>query len=495
MSNKYILAIDQGTTSSRAIIFNSNGEIEGIRQKEFTQIFPQSGWVEHDAEEIWTTQLEVLKGVLKDTGIKPSEIAGIGITNQRETTVVWNAETGEPIYNAIVWQDKRTSGFCESLKQKGLSDKVREKTGLVIDSYFSGTKVNWILENVGGAKDLSAAGKLRFGTIDTWLIWKMTKGASHATDYSNASRTLMYNIRDLVWDDELLQILDVPHSMLPKVQGSSSEFGTFVLDGVEIPILGVAGDQQAALFGQACVKPGDAKNTYGTGCFMLMYMGKEATPSNSGLLTTMACSLDGSPAYALEGSIFIAGAAIQWLRDAMKLIDSASDSEHYASKVDGHEVVLVPAFAGLGAPYWDQFSRGAVFGLTRDTGKNHLIKAALESIAFQTRDVLDAMEKDSNIKINSLNVDGGATSNDYLMQFQADILDLTVDRPEITESTALGAAYLAGLKAGVWQAEDLKKVRKTEKLFEPKMPEENREQLYKTWKKAVERTFSWAKDQ
>lgn len=494
MSKKYVLAIDQGTTSSRAILFNSQGEIEGVRQKEFTQIFPQSGWVEHDAEEIWSTQLEVLKGVLKDTGIQATEIAAIGITNQRETAVVWNAETGKPIHNAIVWQDKRTSDFCESLKEKGLSDSVREKTGLVIDSYFSGTKVNWMLENVPGAKGLAEAGKLRFGTIDTWLIWRMTKGASHVTDYSNASRTLMYNIRDLKWDDELLEILGVPSSMLPQVQGSSSDFGSFTLDGVEIPILGVAGDQQAALFGQACVEPGDAKNTYGTGCFMLMYMGAEPTPSESGLLTTMACSLDGSPAYALEGSIFIAGAAIQWLRDAMKLIDSASDSAFYASKVDGHEVVLVPAFAGLGAPYWDQFSRGAVFGLTRDTGKNHLIKAALESIAFQTRDVLDAMEKDAGIKINSLNVDGGATANDYLMQFQSDILGLTVDRPIITESTALGAACLAGLKAGVWQPGDLKKVRKTEKLFQPKMEDALREKLYKTWNKAVERTFSWAKD-
>lgn len=494
MSKKYVLAIDQGTTSSRAILFNAQGEIEGIKQKEFTQIFPQSGWVEHDAEEIWSTQLEVLKGVIRESDIDVSDIASIGITNQRETAVVWNAETGEPIHHAIVWQDKRTSAFCESLKQRGLADSVREKTGLVIDSYFSGTKVNWMLENVKGAKELAAAGKLRFGTIDTWLIWKMTGGERHVTDYSNASRTLMYNIRELKWDEELLQILGVPGSMLPTVQGSSSDFGSFKIDGHEIPIQGVAGDQQAALFGQACVAPGDAKNTYGTGCFMLMYMGTEAIPSQNGLLTTMACSLDGSPAYALEGSIFIAGAAVQWLRDAMKVIDSASDSEHYAKKVDGHEVFLVPAFAGLGAPYWDQFSRGAVFGLTRDTGKNHLIKAALESIAFQTRDVLEAMEQDSGIKINSLNVDGGATANDYLMQFQSDILGAEVDRPVITESTALGAAYLAGLKAGVWQAEDLKQVRKTEKTFRPVLDSDSREKLYKTWKKAVERTFNWAMD-
>lgn len=494
MSKKYVLAIDQGTTSSRAILFNNKGEIEGIRQKEFTQIFPKSGWVEHDAEEIWTTQLDVLKGVLKDTGVNPSDIAGIGITNQRETAVVWHAETGEPIHNAIVWQDKRTSEFCETLKSQGLSDKVRDKTGLVIDSYFSGTKVNWMLAHVDGTRELAAAGKLRFGTIDSWLIWKMTKGTRHVTDYSNASRTLMYNIRDLKWDDELLQVLDVPHSMLPEVLPSSAEFGTFTIEGVDIPILGVAGDQQAALFGQACVEPGDAKNTYGTGCFMLMYTGETPTPSESGLLTTMACSLDGSPAYALEGSIFIAGAAIQWLRDAMKIIDDAADSAYFAGKVQGHDVVLVPAFAGLGAPYWDQFSRGAIFGLTRDTGKDHLIKAALESIAFQTRDVLDAMVKDSGIDINSLNVDGGATANDYLMQFQSDILGLNVDRPVITESTALGAAYLAGLKAGVWQPDDLKKVRKTEKLFRPVLDQESKEKLYKTWKKAVERTFSWAKD-
>lgn len=494
MSKKYVLAIDQGTTSSRAILFNNEGEIEGIRQKEFTQIFPRSGWVEHDAEEIWSTQLEVLKGVIKETGINVSQIASIGITNQRETTVVWDAETGEPIHNAIVWQDKRTSDFCESLKQQGFTDKVREKTGLVIDSYFSGTKVNWILTHVKGARELADAGKLRFGTIDTWLIWKMTGGKRHVTDYSNASRTLMYNIRDLKWDEGLLEVLSVPNSMLPEVQGSSSDFGNFKLEGHEIPIQGVAGDQQAALFGQACVKPGDAKNTYGTGCFMLMYMGAEATPSENGLLTTMACSLDGSPAYALEGSIFIAGAAVQWLRDAMKIIDSAEDTEHFASKVEGHDVFLVPAFAGLGAPYWDQFSRGAVFGLTRDTGKNHLIKATLESIAFQTRDVLEAMEQDSGIKINSLNVDGGATANDYLMQFQSNILGAKVDRPVITESTALGAAYLAGLKAGIWKAEDLKSVRKTEKIFDPQLDPTSREKLYGTWKKAVERTFNWTQD-
>ncbi len=489
----YIVALDQGTTSSRAILFNEKGEIEGVKQKEFTQIFPKSGWVEHDADEIWATQLEVFKALLQSTGVSSHQIDAIGITNQRETAVVWNAETGDPIYNAIVWQDKRTSDFCETLKSRGLEAEIRDKTGLVVDSYFSGTKINWILNNVKGAKDLAAAGKLRFGTIDTWLIWKLTEGRKHVTDYSNASRTMIYNIRDLTWDDSLLSALEVPKSMLPKVQPSSSEFGTFRFDGADIPILGVAGDQQAALFGQACFHVGDAKNTYGTGCFMLMYLGSEFKPSENGLLTTMACSADGSPAYAFEGSIFIAGAAIQWLRDSLKVVDHASDSEYFANKVDTHDVFLVPAFAGLGAPYWDQFSRGAIFGLTRDTGKNHIIKAALESIAYQTKDVLEAMQHDSGTDITSLNVDGGATANNYLMQFQADILNVEVDRPVITESTALGAAYLAGLKAGVWKPEDLTKVRKTERKFTPSLNEEVRKALYDNWKKAVERTFNWAK--
>lgn len=490
----YIVALDQGTTSSRAILFNEKGEIVGVKQKEFTQIFPKSGWVEHDANEIWSTQLEVFKALLQSTGVSSHQIDAIGITNQRETAVVWNAETGEPIHNAIVWQDKRTSDYCEQLKAKGLSEEVNAKTGLVIDSYFSATKVHWMLNNVQGAKELAAAGKLRFGTIDTWLIWKMTNGKRHVTDYSNASRTMVYNIKDLTWDDGLLKEMGIPKSMLPTVQASSSEFGTFNFDGADIPILGVAGDQQAALFGQACFNVGEAKNTYGTGCFMLMYLGSEYLTSKNGLLTTMACSPDGSPAYALEGSIFIAGAAIQWLRDAMKMVDQAEDSEYYARKADGHDVFLVPAFAGLGAPYWDQFSRGAIFGLTRDTGKNNIIKAALESIAYQTRDVLEAMEQDSGVTIESLNVDGGATANDYLMQFQSDVLGATIDRPVITESTALGAAYLAGLKAGVWKVDDLKKVRKTEQMFSPIMGDDERNGLYKNWKKAVERTFNWAKD-
>ncbi|MDX1679348.1 MAG: glycerol kinase GlpK [Akkermansiaceae bacterium] len=490
----HILALDQGTTSSRAILFNQKGEILGVEQEEFTQIYPQSGWVEHDPEEIWSTQESVMKRLMEATGIAASDIDAIGITNQRETAVVWNGETGEAIHKAIVWQDKRTSDLCEELKAKGLEDLVRDKTGLVIDSYFSATKIHWILENVDGARQLADAGKLRFGTIDSWLIWKMTGGRSHLTDHTNASRTLLYNIPELKWDEELLAEFGIPASMLPEVQPSSSDFGSYCRDDVEIPILGVAGDQQAALFGQACTGPGEAKNTYGTGCFLLMHLGSEAKRSEHGLLTTLACSPDGSPAYALEGSIFIAGAVVQWLRDALQVIDQAADSETCAREVESDEVVLVPSFAGLGAPYWDQYSRGAIFGLTRDSGKNHITRAALQSIAFQTRDVLEAMEQDSGIEVEVLNVDGGATHNDYLMQFQADILGKNVDRPVITESTALGAAYLAGLQAGVWQPEDLKRVRRTDREFSPTMDEQKRNQLYRKWKKAVERTLNWAKD-
>ncbi len=490
---KYVVALDQGTTSSRAILFNEKGGIELVRQKEFTQYFPKSGWVEHDPEEIWTTQFEVFRSLINDAGVDLKDIEGIGITNQRETTVVWEASSGNPIYPAIVWQDKRTSDYCESLKEAGHEVSIRKKTGLVIDSYFSGTKVHWILENVKGAKEQAAAGKLRFGTIDTWLIWKMTEGNRHVTDYTNASRTLCYNIRERKWDDELMEVLGIPNSMMPEVQPSSSHFGEFEFRGTKIPILGVAGDQQAALFGQACLSPGQAKNTYGTGCFMLMNMGNDCMESKNGLLTTMACSLDEKPIYALEGSIFIAGAAIQWLRDGLKVIDHASDSRYFAEKVETDEVFLVPAFAGLGAPYWDQFSRGAIFGLTRDTGKNHIIKAALESIAYQSRDVLTAMQEDSGIKLESLNVDGGATANDYLMQFQADILGVSVDRPEITESTALGAAYLAGLKSGMWSLDSILELRKTEKEFLPVLEDKKREELYATWQKAVKRTFNWIK--
>lgn len=492
---KYIVALDQGTTSSRAILFNENCEILGIRQKEFTQYFPQPGWVEHDPEEIWTTQFEVFRNLITDLAIDPKDIAGIGITNQRETTVVWNRTTGEAIYSAIVWQDKRTSELCEKLKTQGLETQVKSKTGLVIDSYFSGTKIHWILENVSGAKEQAAKGDLCFGTIDTWLLWKLTKGSVHATDFTNASRTMLYNIVENKWDDSLLKMLKVPASMLPAAHPSSHRFGEFEFKGVKIPILGIAGDQQSALFGQACFSPGEAKNTYGTGCFMLMNTGSKVHFSKNGLLTTMACSTGTELTYALEGSVFIAGAAIQWLRDALKVIDSAGDSEYFASKVDGHEVYMVPAFAGLGAPYWDQFSRGAIFGLTRDTGKNHLIKAALESIAYQTRDVKMAMEQDAAITLKTMKVDGGATSNNYLMQFQSDILGVEVDRPAITESTALGAAYLAGLQAGIWSIESIRKIRKTDHLFRPKMPAVDREKLYRGWQKAVKRTFNWAKDE
>jgi len=490
----YIVALDQGTTSSRAILFNEKGEIVGIKQKEFTQFFPKSGWVEHDPEEIWTTQSEVFRSLLNELSISPKEIAGIGITNQRETTVVWDRDTGEPVYNAIVWQDKRTSEFCEDLKSRGLEEKVRSKTGLVIDSYFSGTKINWILDNVENARAEADKGNLCFGTIDTWLVWKLTNGKAHVTDYTNASRTMLYNIVENKWDDDLLEILKVPMSMLPEAHPSAYHFGDFEFKGTTIPIMGIAGDQQAALFGQACFDPGEAKNTYGTGCFMLMNTGTKCEVSQNGLLTTMACSTTGELTYALEGSIFIAGAAIQWLRDGLRVLDHAEDSEYFARKVETNEVYLVPAFAGLGAPYWDQYSRGAIFGLTRDTGKNHIIKAALESIAFQTRDVKTAMEQDSGIEITSLMVDGGATNNNYLMQFQSDILGVEVDRPAITESTALGAAYLAGLHAGVWTLDEIKKVRKTDRKFAPGITKTERDHLYKGWQKAVQRTFDWAKD-
>ena len=490
----YIVALDQGTTSSRAILFNEKGEILGVKQKEFTQYFPKSGWVEHDAEEIWTTQSEVLRALLNDLNINPGDVTAIGITNQRETTVVWDRKTGEPVHRAIVWQDKRTSEFCDELKEKGLEKTVRNKTGLVIDSYFSGTKVKWILDHVDGARARAEKGELCFGTIDSWLVWNLTKGQVHATDYTNASRTMLYNIVENKWDERLMEMLDVPASMLPEAHPSAYHFGDYEYRGATIPIMGIAGDQQSALFGQACFEPGEAKNTYGTGCFMLMNTGNKCQHSQNGLLTTMACSTTGELTYALEGSIFIAGAAIQWLRDGLRVLDNASDSEYFARKVETHDVFLVPAFAGLGAPYWDQYSRGAIFGLTRDTGKDHIIKAALESIAYQTRDVKKAMEQDSGINISSLMVDGGATANDYLMQFQSDILGVEVDRPAITESTALGAAYLAGLTAGVWTLDEIKKVRKTEKKFEPSIDKTAREKLYKGWQEAVKRTFNWTKE-
>lgn len=493
MEKKYILAIDQGTTSSRAMIFDSKTNIVGVAQKEFTQFFPKPGWVEHDANEIWTSVLAVVAEVLTTTKISPEEIASIGITNQRETTVVWDKHTGLPVYHALVWQSRQTAPICDEMKAAGHDELVRSKTGLVIDAYFSGTKVKWILDNVEGARDRAEKGDLLFGTIDTWLVWKFTNGASHVTDYSNASRTLMYNIYELKWDDELLNILNVPKKMLPEVCPSSHVYGRtapFHFFGQEVPIAGIAGDQQAALFGQACFKPGMAKNTYGTGCFMLMNTGEKAIPSKNGLVTTIAWGLNGKVEYALEGSIFVAGSAIQWLRDGLRMISTAPESEEFASKVDSTDgVYVVPAFVGLGAPYWDDKARGAIFGLTRGTSKEHFIRATLESLDYQTRDVLQAMEKDSGIKLAALKVDGGAVKNNFLMQFQSDILGVPVERPVVNETTALGAAYLAGLAVGFWNdTNDVTSNWKLDKRFEPAMEAEKREELYDGWQRAVAAT-------
>jgi glycerol kinase len=489
--SKYIIAIDQGTTSSRAVLFDEQGTIKGIVQQEFQQIFPKPGWVEHDPEEIWSSQSGVLNKLISDYSVENS-IAAIGITNQRETTIVWDRKTGVPIYNAIVWQDKRTASICEELKSKGLTDYVRQNTGLVIDSYFSGTKIKWILDNVAGARKKAEQGELAFGTVDTWLIWRLTGGKSHVTDYSNASRTMLYNIRKLKWDEKLLRELDIPNSLLPEVKPSASDFGSWWLNGKEIPIAGVAGDQQAALFGQACFEPGMAKNTYGTGCFMLMNTGSNIQISKNGLITTIAWGLDGKVDYALEGSVFIAGAAVQWLRDSLHLIDQSKDSEYFAAKALGsNEVYVVPAFAGLGAPYWDMYARGAIFGLTRDTGKDHIIKATLESLAYQTKDILNAMQEDAGVKLAILKVDGGACANNILMQFQSDILGSEVERPEVIESTAMGAAYLAGIQIGLWKKEAIIKNRKIQKRFNPQMDESTRAKLYNGWLKAIERTKGW----
>jgi glycerol kinase len=486
----YILALDQGTTSSRAILFNKKGEVFYQSQAEFKQYFPKPGWVEHNPDEIWSSILSVIASCLSESGVKANQIAGIGITNQRETAVVWDKETGRPIYNAIVWQSRQTDEICEELSEKGYHDIFRKKTGLLIDPYFSGTKVKWILDHIEGARERAEKGQLLFGTIDTWLIWKLTGGKAHVTDYSNASRTLLFNIYDLTWDDELLDILDIPKSMLPEVKSSSEVYAHTVnyhFFGESVPIAGVAGDQQAALFGQACYEKGMAKNTYGTGCFMLMNTGEKAVSSDHGLLTTIAWGLNGKVEYALEGSIFVAGSAIQWLRDGLRMIKDAKHSEEYASKVmsaDG--VYVVPAFVGLGTPYWDSDVRGAVFGLTRGTTKEHFIRATLESLAYQTKDVVGAMEKDSGIKLKTLRVDGGAVKNDFLMQFQSDILDVPVERPAINETTALGAAYLAGLAVGYWkdQAEISLKWNRDISI-KPQMEETIREQLYSGWKKAV----------
>lgn len=490
--DRFILSLDQGTTSSRAIIFNEQGAIVSVSQQEFRQHYPSPGWVEHDPMEILSTQMGVLNKAILQAGIKVKDIATIGITNQRETTVVWDRATGQPVYPAIVWQDRRTAPICEELKKKGLEDHVRKTTGLVIDAYFSGTKISWILKNVEGAMEKAKKGELAFGTIDSWLIWNLTGGKEHVTDLSNASRTLIFDIQKLEWDQKLLDALEIPKSMLPTVKPSAGRFGYATIEGHQIPISGVAGDQQSALFGQACFNPGEAKNTYGTGCFMLMNTGSECKVSANGLVTTIAWGLDGKVEYALEGSVFIAGAAIQWLRDGLRIIDQSADSEYFANKVKGEsEVYVVPAFAGLGAPYWDMYARGAIFGLTRDTGKDHLIRATLESLAYQTKDILQAMEADSGIKIASLKVDGGACLNNFLMQFQSDILGSSVERPVNVESTATGAACLAGIAEGIWTKEDVLRNRKLDRAFKPAIDESKRKKLYTKWQKAVERCKGW----
>ena len=487
---KYIIALDQGTTSSRALLINEVGKLIDVKQKEFKQIFPKQGWVEHDPIEILNTQLEVFEELISTISL--SDIISIGITNQRETTVIWDKETGKPLYNAIVWQDKRTSGICDQMKKDGLESYTRENTGLVIDSYFSATKIKWIIENVEGVKTKINENKVLFGTIDTWLIYNMTSFKNHVTDYTNASRTMIYNIKNLEWDDKLCDYLKIPKSILPEVINSSSDFGNFNYNGFEIPIHGVAGDQQAALFGQSCFEDGMVKNTYGTGCFLLMNTGKNFKLSENGLITTLACTFDDKVNYAFEGSVFIAGAAIQWLRDSLKVIGKASETEKIAQSIEKlHDIYVVPAFAGLGAPYWDMYSRGAIFGLTRDTGVDHIIKATLESLAYQTKDIIDVMEKDSGIKLKSLKVDGGACMNNYLMQFQSDLLDCEVLRPEIIETTAMGAGYLAGLQSNIWDKDQIIKNQKIDRSFNPTINDSEREKMYRGWKKAVNRTFNW----
>ena len=492
MSKKYIVALDQGTTSSRSVLFDSDGNLCGISQKDTKQIYPQHGWVEQDPIEIYKSQLETFQKVIEENKISYSQISAIGITNQRETTVVWNKNTGIPVYNAIIWQDVRTSNFCKKLKKDGHEEYVRNNTGLVIDSYFSATKLVWILENVPGTRDLAEKGELLFGTIDTWLLWKLTDGKIHATDYSNASRTMLYNIKYLEWDPKLLEILKIPYKMLPEVKASSTFFGNFVYENNIIPITGIAGDQQAALFGQACFEKGETKNTYGTGCFLLMNTGLKPKFSNHGLLTTIAWGIDNKIYYALEGSVFVAGAAIQWLRDGLQIINDVKESSVFAEQiVEENPVYVVPAFSGLGAPYWDMDARGAILGLTGDTGKKHIIKGTLDSLAYRTRDLIIAMQEDSKVALTSLKVDGGACANDYLMQFQSDILDSVVERGQIIESTALGAAYLAGIGVGIWKKEDIIKNRILDREFNPAMKKEKRDRLYKNWLKAVKRSMNW----
>ena len=493
------MALDAGTTSNRCILFNRNGEIKSVAQKEFTQYFPHSGWVEHDAQEIWLTQYSVASEALSKIGAKAEDIAAIGITNQRETTIVWDKETGEPIHHAIVWQDRRTADYCESLVEKGLAEPYRDKTGLVIDPYFSATKIRWLLQNVPGAMRKAEEGKLLFGTVETWLIWILTGGKVHITDYSNASRTMLYNIVDLKWDEDILKELEIPVSMLPEVRPSSSVYGTTSADlfGGEIPIAGAAGDQQAALFGQTCFKPGQAKNTYGTGCFLLMNTGTKPVFSGQGLITTIAWGLNDKVEYALEGSVFVAGSAVQWLRDQLRFFDSATDSEYFAKKVkDTAGCYVVPAFTGLGAPYWDPYARGAIVGLSRGVNKYHIIRATLESLAYQTYDILTAMEADAGVKLSSLNVDGGACANNLLMQMQADIIQTEVNRPTCVETTAAGAAYLAGLAVGYWKnQEDLIQNISIDKRFVPQISFEEQQKKLKRWHKAVAYTRAWEKDE
>ena len=493
---KYIVAFDQGTTSSRTLVLDHDANIVSVAQREFTQIYPHPGWVEHDAREIWATQSSTLTEALAKAGISSDEIAAIGITNQRETTVVWEKATGKPVYNAIVWQCRRTTDICARLKKEGLEDYIRENTGLVIDPYFSGTKIAWILENVEGARQKADNGELLFGTIDTWLIWNMTQGRVHVTEYTNASRTMLFNIHKLDWDETMLKALNIPRSMLPEVKASSEIYGQTNIGGrggTRIPIAGAAGDQQAALFGHICVEEGQAKNTYGTGCFMLMNTGKKAVKSTHGLVTTLCCDAKGKPAYALEGSIFVAGAAIQWLRDELKFFTDSEDSEYFAEKVGtSNGVYVVPAFTGLGAPYWDPFARGAILGLTRGVNRNHITRATLESIAYQTKDVLTAMLADAQTDLKTLRVDGGAVANNFLMQFQSDILQKPVERPQILEVTAFGSAYLAGLAVGYWSSlDELRKVATIERVFKPSKDVAKQEKRYAGWRKAVERACSW----
>lgn len=494
---KYVMALDAGTTSNRCILFNEKGQMCSVAQREFKQIFPKPGWVEHDANEIWASQLGVAVEAMNMIDASAADIAAIGITNQRETTILWDKNTGEPVYNAIVWQCRRTSEYCDSLKEQGLTEKFRRKTGLVIDAYFSATKIKWILDNVPGARERAEKGELLFGTVETWLIWKLTKGKAHVTDYSNAARTMLFNINTLEWDDEILQILDIPKAILPEAMPSSCVYGMAdpAFLGGEIPISGAAGDQQAALFGQTCFQAGDAKSTYGTGCFLLMNTGDKLVFSENGLITTIAWGLDGKVTYALEGSVFVAGAAIQWLRDEMRIIDSAEDSEYMAKKVkDTNGCYVVPVFTGLGAPYWDQYARGTIVGITRGVNKCHIIRATLESLAYQVNDVLVAMKADSGIALSSLKVDGGASANNFLMQTQADIINVPVNRPQCVETTAMGAAYLAGLAVGYWKdLEDIKNNWMVDRTFVPVLEEKTRTERIQGWKKAVKYAYGWAK--